>query len=325
MNKRAWLLPMALALLIFFSAGAVSADVTRIDVSGRALNAQPLYGPEGIALAPDGNLYCGEQNGKIRRLNPDGTAEVFADLNDLPGERDAKISAIGIAVDEGGDIYVATLDFNGGSVLKVVGPEKPEAGKVSLYRRGIGMANFVLIDDENGIMYVSNSSMFSGSVFRFDMRDETLIGTPADPEKELLGRFRYANGLALGPEKKWLYVAETTKGQITKVNLATKQKERFAKPGGWMDGLAFDPQRRLFFACDNKGGKIVAIGLSGQSKGEACLTGREGQCAPASLVFSGPDTIVFTDLWKASMWDALFGKPRYHSYVYEISVNEILE
>jgi len=210
-------------------------------------------------------------------------------------------------------------------VLKVIGPGKPDAGTVTLYRHGIGKANFILIDDETDTMYVSNSSMFSGGVFRFSMKDEALIGTAVVPEKELLAEFGYANGLALGPGKEWLFVAETTAGRISKIYLKTGKSHPFVELGGWVDGLAFDPGRNALFVCDNKKGRIIAVDMSsGDVLGEAHVMGKEGQCAPACLVLRDSDTIVFTDLWKASTWRALLGKAQHHSFIYEVPVSEII-
>lgn len=324
MKKIILLLVAVSVSCVIFSRPAIAGEKPPATVSAQPLNSVPLLGPEGILLAPDGNIYAGEHDGKIDRVMADGTVEVFANLNNLPGEH-KPIGAVGIAMDGDGDIYAATLDFNGGSVLKVVGPGKPDAGKVSLFRNGIGMANFILIDKETSTMYVSDSSMFSGRVFRFDMKDEARIGKPADAEKELLGKFAYANGLALGPDKEWLYVAETTNGRISKVNLKTKQSQVFVKLGGWTDGITYDPERQLIFACDNRGGRISAVDMSGKVVGEVHVMGKEGQCAPASLIFRDPNTVVFTDLWKASLWRALIGKPQYHSYVYQLPVSDIVK
>lgn len=314
---------MFVSLALLLSAAACG-ETPALDVSGSAVNSAPLFGPEGIVLTPDGSAYIGESDGRIRRVKADGAVEEFADLNSFPGEREKRISAIGLAMDEEGDIYAATLTALEGAVLKIVGPGKPDAGKVSMFRNGIGSANFILIDGATGTMYVSDSSMFSGGVYRFDMNDESLMGAAADPESDLLGKFSYANGLALGPEKKWLYVAETLKGSVSRIDLTTKESEAFAEVGGWADGLLYDPERRLIFVGDNKGGRIVAVDLAGKIAGEVRPVGKEGQVAPACLVFSDPNTIVYTDLWKASLWAALLGRAKYHSYIYEVQVDEIL-
>lgn len=295
-----------------------------IDVSSRAINATPLYGPEGIVLTPDGSAYVGEHDGRIRRIKPDGAVEEFADLKTFPEDPGASLGAIGIAMDGAGDIYAATLTAFGGAVLKVIGPGKPDAGKVSMYRHGINSANFVLIDIEGETMYASDSSMSDGGVYRFDMSDESLVGAAADPETELLGTYSYANGLALGPDKKYLYVAETLAGRVSRIDLTTKDSEVFIDIGGWADGLALDEERGLLWVCDNKGGRIVAVDFSGKVVGDVRLVGKEEQCAPACLAFRDADTIVYTDLWKPSILSVLLKRPKYHSYVYQVSVGEAL-
>jgi sugar lactone lactonase YvrE len=303
---------------------ASAAEIPTLDVSAQNINSKDIPGPEGITLGPDGTIYLGGHDGVIRAISPTGEMREFADLNDLPGKKDERIGAVGIAMSAAGDIYAAAFDFNGGSVLKVLGPQNPDAGQVSLFRNGIGLANFILIDNETSTMYVSDSSMFSGRVFRFDMNDESNLGTTADPERDVLGKFRYANGLALHPDGKWLYVAETTSGRISKVNLETKESTVFAQLGGWTDGLYLDPSRNLLFACDNRGGRITVVDLSGKVVGDVRLMGKEGQCAPASLIFIDPDTIAFTDLWRASLIRALLRSPQYHSYAYRLKIGDIL-
>jgi len=310
--------------LVLLSCCASADEKHTVDVSGRAVNSTPLYGPEGIVIAPSGDIFIGNHDGKIMQVAADGSVKAFADLNDLPGDREETIRAVGVAMDKEGDIYAATYDFHDGAVLKVIGPGRENARTVTLYRHGIGLANFVLIDDETGTMYVTDCSMRSGGVFGIDMKDESRIGSAVDREKELLGKFGYANGLALGPSKQWLYVAETTAGRISRIHLKTKKSETFIELGGWMDGLVLDPERNALFACDNKKGRIIAVDLSCTVLGEVHLIGREGQCAPACLVFRDSDTIVFTDLWKASTWRALLGMGQYHSYIYQLPVSEVI-
>ena len=322
MSGRLLAIAVLFALLLPVAPGC--GESPGFDVSGSALNTTPMKGPEGIALAPDGSAYIGEHDGRIRRIAPDGQVEEFADLKSFSEEPEAESGAIGLAMDDEGDIYFAAISAFGGSVFKAVGPGKPDAGKVSMFRKGVTSANFILIDDETGTLYATNSSMLSGSVYRFDMNDESLVGSTVDVEKDLLGEFGYANGLALGPEKKWLYVAETLKGRVSRIDLETGESEVFAKVGGWADGLLYDPERELMFVADNKGGRIVAVDLSGAVAGEIRLVGKEGQVAPACMAFRDSNTILVTDLWKASMLDALLGRAKYHSYVYEVPVDKIL-
>lgn len=76
---------------------------------------------------------------------------------------------------------------------------------------------------------------------------------------------------------------------------------------------------------DNKGGKILAVDLSGNVKGEVHLAGKEEQSAPAYPLFRDPDALVFTDLRTAGILDALPGRPKHHSSIYEVTVSEILK
>ena len=68
----------------------------------------------------------------------------------------------------------------------------------------------------------------------------------------------------------------------------------------------------------------MAVDFSGKIVGDVRLIGKEEQCAPACLAFRDSDTIVYTDLWKPSILSVLLKRPKHHSYVYRISVAEVL-
>jgi gluconolactonase len=83
-------------------------------------------------------------------------------------------------------------------------------------------------------------------VFRFDPdgRGELWYG----------GEVVFANGLAVGPDGRHLYVAETFANRVFRIPVgddgsAGEREEVAATPGAWPDGLAFDVAGNLYVGC----------------------------------------------------------------------------
>ena len=80
----------------------------------------------GVAMDNSGNIYTADQpHHTIRKITPDGTASIFAGLNDTPGRANGSGSAArfnlptGLAVDGAGNVYVAD---NGNSRIRKITP-----------------------------------------------------------------------------------------------------------------------------------------------------------------------------------------------------------
>ncbi len=80
---------------------------------GPAIAAQLSY-PTGLAIDPNGSIYFGDQNTRIRRVGPDGTISTFAGSNNTQalGDGGPAISASlvfpgGLAVTSDGSVYVS--------------------------------------------------------------------------------------------------------------------------------------------------------------------------------------------------------------------------
>ena len=183
--------------------------------------------PEGIAFDADGTMYVGNRyiNGaglkaaEILRVDSDGTVALFAELLPAPA---AASGLLGLAVDEGGDVFAANVTFNpashgvyrisegGGQIERLAGSE------------GMIFPNAIAFDDD-GLMYVTDS--IAGAIWRFDIdsgapgapwaQHELLLPLAADPFGFPLPG---ANGIAYDRPGS-LYVANTEKGLVARVSI----------------------------------------------------------------------------------------------------------
>jgi sugar lactone lactonase YvrE len=93
----------------------------------------------GVAMDSSGNIYSADQpHHTIRKITPDGTATIFAGLNDAPGSTNGIGSAArfkfptGLAVDGAGNVYVAD---NGNNTIRKITP----AAKVTTFAGSAGI------------------------------------------------------------------------------------------------------------------------------------------------------------------------------------------
>src|SRR6266480_340694 len=93
----------------------------------------------GVAIDSSGNIYTADlPHHTIRKITPDGTASIFAGLNDTPGSANgigsvARFSfPTGLAVDGAGNVYVAD---NGNNTIRKITP----AAKVTTFAGSAGL------------------------------------------------------------------------------------------------------------------------------------------------------------------------------------------
>jgi gluconolactonase len=195
--------------------------------------------PEGVAVAPDGSVWCGGEQGQIYRVDP-GTAAI---------EQVASTGGfcLGLAFDAHGDLFVCDLAHAAVFRLRVASGELERFAEGASGRR-LRTPN-ALAFDAGGRLYVSDS-LARGEpgpgLYRFEP-DGT--GELWDDEP-----LHFANGLALAPDGGALFVAETFAHAVVRVEIepdgsAGGRDVIASLPGVLPDGLALDVEGRLYIAC----------------------------------------------------------------------------
>jgi sugar lactone lactonase YvrE len=149
----------------------------------------------GVAMDSSGNIYTADQpHHTIRKITPEGTATIFAGLNDTPGSTNGIGSAArfsfptGLAVDGAGNVYVA--DSGNNTIRKITPAAKVTtfAGSAGLFGNTDGTGTAARF---NGALGVAVDH--SGNVFVTDTGNNTIRKiTPARVVTTL-------GGLALSP------------------------------------------------------------------------------------------------------------------------------
>lgn len=196
-----------------------------------------LQHPEGVAIGPDGSVWCGSENGQILRIAADG-------------------SGIEEVASTGG--FTLGMAFDGDRALYVCDQRHAAVFRLDLASRklerftppGIRIPNYPVLDRRRNRLLVSDSHAFGESgpgVWAYDL----VTGAGALWYADALD---FANGLALAPAGDALFVCETFAQRVRRIAMAEDGGAASAEPyaidlPGLPDGLAFDDRGALFVGC----------------------------------------------------------------------------
>ena len=236
--------------------------------------------PESVTTDERGNLYVSVGN-TIRRRAPGGAFGVFATLP-LP------INALGVKVGPDGCVYSASTSLSevpGAFVWRICGAESVE---VFAELDQSGAPNDLAFDD-CGNLFVTDPLL--ARIWKVDrwgnpevfVQHPLLTGTPDDPA--LVFRAVGVNGIAFDKQQKFLYVSNTDRGSILRINLHSRHRSPavFAQDSRLRgaDGIAFDREETLWVAV-NALDSLVTV----NERGEVRRRARGG-------LLDGPSSVVF--------------------------------
>jgi sugar lactone lactonase YvrE len=169
--------------------------------------AADIPGAEGIAIANDGRIFIGAEDGWIYAISPQGEVSQYVRTPGRP---------LGIAIDRADNLFVCDWDAHG--VYKVTPDREVSLFANSAGTRQIQFPNFCTFDDQ-GNLYVSDTGTTrrnpevrhaDGAVFRISPAGECVLF--AD------GLFQ-TNGLAMRRGEAALYAIQTIDNNVLRIEI----------------------------------------------------------------------------------------------------------
>ena len=239
-----------------------------------------LNHPEGLAIDADGNVWCGGEEGEIFRIAADGSnIELMASTGGF---------TLGMAFDAAGRLY--TCDLKHAAVFRF----DPASKSLTRFATGDGtnglrVPNVPVVDVQRNCLYVSDSYDFHQAgpgIWRFDL-DSGAGSLWYDRP------LRFANGIALSPDRSSLFAAETFARRVVTIPIGADGAAGEAQPfvtevPGLPDGLALDVEGRLYVACYEPS-RICRVEADGRL--EILIDDPEAHtlCHPTNCAFRGTE------------------------------------
>ncbi len=202
--------------------------------------AENLDHPECVAVHPDGSVWAGGEAGQIYRISADGQ------IVDTVANTDGFILGITFSPDAK---WLAVCDSGKKCVWKL----DLYSLELSLFADGaqgcrFNIPNYAVFDEDENL-YVSESGAFRqvvGKILKFSKDGRGEIWHP--------GGFNFANGIALSPDGKFLYIVVSFLPGVEKVAIlpdgsAGQRSLVCTLPEAVPDGLAFDAEGNLYVSC----------------------------------------------------------------------------
>ncbi|MBI2942503.1 MAG: SMP-30/gluconolactonase/LRE family protein [Chloroflexi bacterium] len=242
--------------------------------------------PEGVTYGADGCVYAGSETGTVYRINWDDRGVV--EVGSTGG------FVLGLALDA--DHYVYGCDSRRRAVFRMSPTGAVDTYSSGTRERPMSIPNYPVFDAA-GNLYVSDSGSFpsgGGCVYRIAPGGRTSVWT----EETRL----FANGIALAPDGRSLYVVESIRAGVVRVPIrddgsAGPLEVVVELPMAIPDGLAFDADGGLYIAC-YRPDRIYRLSASGQLEVVADDWTGHVLAAPTNLAFAGPGLrhLVFANL-----------------------------
>ena len=242
-----------------------------------------LQHPEGVAIGPDGWIWCGSENGEILRIDP----------GDKTIERVASTGGFILGLAFLGDEALFVCDLKAAALFRLDLASKELRRFAS---EGIRVPNYPVVDVARHRLLVSDSFGMTTpgpGVWAYDLE----TGEGGLWYDRPMG---FANGMALSPDSQALFVCETFARRISCIAIQPDGSAGDAEPfavdlPGLPDGIAFDQSGQLFCGCYEPS-RILRIAKDGGSA-EVYIED------PTAHLFAHPTNIAFdgTALYTANL------------------------
>jgi sugar lactone lactonase YvrE len=205
------------------------------------------FAPEDVALDSQGRIYAGFDDGRIVRLQPDGTTpRVFANTQGRP---------LGMVFDAFGNLIVA-------DAIKGLLSVAPDSQVTSLANEAegipFGCANDLDVAADGTIYFTDASSKFPLTNFKSDILEHRPNGRllAFDPKtrtiRTILRNLHFANGVAVSPDQSFVLVNETGRYCVWRTWLKGEKQgasELFIDNlPGFPDGISSNGRDRFWLA-----------------------------------------------------------------------------
>jgi sugar lactone lactonase YvrE len=215
-----------------------------IPVEAIEIIATNIPGAEGIAVAKDGRIFIGAEDGWIYVISPFGEITQFAKTPGRP---------LGIAIDKQTNLFVCDWDAHG--VYKVT-----VNGNVSLFADSAGVhkmqfPNFCVFDDQ-GNLYVSDTGTSRRNAQIYNPDGKIFLISPTGQCELFADGLYQANGLAMRGGESALYVIQTAVDNVLRLEI--KPDGKLGKIRVYASNLDGSPDGMAFTA---SGDLLVVTGL----------------------------------------------------------------
>jgi gluconolactonase len=194
--------------------------------------------PESLCIDEDGTIFCGGEAGQVYRIDPDGSCTIVGSTGG---------NLLGVIID--GDRRAYACDYKNRAVFRVDPDGTVATVTTGAPDRPLTFPNHPVFDAD-GNLFVSDSGDYfhpqgTGAIFvhRPDGRTEVFHDGP----------FRFANGVAISPDQRWLYVAQSAAWSIVRIPLDRPHgpvETMFRLPDHTIcDGMTFAADGTLVVAC----------------------------------------------------------------------------
>ena len=315
-----------LAGVIAVAAPLVQADNTLrlVDVQRFATLPDGVRFPEGIAANPaTGDIFVGTfDNGpnpnKLLRFAPNGKVSAMKDFAGTP--------LLGLEFN-GGNVYILNFgasqlqripaNFDANTPVETVamfpsigapGPRtvpNPDGSSDTITFGSSGFpAPNAMVFTQSGDLFVSDS--FQGAIFKIANAATCTTPCPVmtvahDPLLATSGFPPFgANGLALSPDEKTLFIANTGDNRVLRMDTTTTAITVFAESVHGADGLVFS--NGLLWACANQGDEVLGLNANGRPVVRAgFFAGVDKDGRPDGLLFPASSVAVGRDMFVTNL------------------------